>query len=124
MPLGSDRFDLNATLAAMGQALNALICHALFDAALHGIFVAAVVGLIGYLLFRRGGRFGKPLIAVAKKLSIFCAVLALPGVASLITQGQLPPVGVFHFSSLGFVVFWGLISLHLSAEEMNFQWFS
>ncbi|SRR5579875_2630763 len=119
-----ERFNLDATLAALGQAAGALVCHALFDAAVHGLAVAAAVAAVGLLIARRQSRLGRPLLAAGRKLGIFCAALAVPGLISLLTSGRLPPVGVFHFSSLGFVVFWSLISLHLSAEEMNFQWFS
>jgi hypothetical protein len=124
MPVGADRFDLDATLAAISQACTALFCHALFLAALHGLAVAAVVGISGYFIATRGVRFGKPLVAVSRKLFIFCGVLTVPGLGALLFSGHLPPVGVFHFSSLGFIVFWSVISLHLSAEEMNFQWYS
>lgn len=124
MPTGSERFDLDATLAAIGQALQAIICHAVFDAALHGIAVALVVGACGFFLVKRQKRFGRPLMAAARKLMIFCTFLLIPGFASLLLAGHLPPVGVFQVSSLGFIVFWCVISLHLSAEEMNFQWFS
>jgi predicted branched-subunit amino acid permease len=122
--MGAEKFDLNATVSAIGQACTALFCHALFDAALHGLAVALTVGLVGLILSQRRQRFGKPLMAVSAKLAMFCAALLLPGLIALITSGHLPAVGVFQFSSLGFVVFWGLISLHLSAEEMNFEWFS
>lgn len=124
MPYGADKFNLDATLGALWQACSALVCHALFDAALHGLAVAMLVGILGLIAARRGQRFGKPLQAVCKKLSLFCLLLMIPGALALLTCGHLPPVGVFQFSSLGFVVFWGLISLHLSAEEMNFEWFS
>lgn len=122
--MGAEKFNLDATVTAVGQACTALFCHALFDAALHGLAVALAVGLVGLVFTQRRKRFGKPLLAVSAKLAMFCAVLTLPGIIALATAGHLPPVGVFQFSSLGFVVFWGLISLHLSAEEMNFEWFS
>lgn len=124
MPVGADKFNLDATLSAIAQACTALFCHALFDAAWHGFAVALLVGLAGFLLHKRKQRFGKPLIAVCRKLSAFCLVLTIPGIISLVTSGRLPPVGVFQFSSLGFLVFWSFVSLHLSAEEMNFEWYS
>jgi hypothetical protein len=62
-------------------------------------------------------------MSVGKRLSIFCALLMLPGIFSLIFAGGLPSTGVFSINSLGFIVFWSLICVHLSAEEMNYQWF-
>jgi len=123
MPPGVEPFNLDQTLISFGQALRAVVCHVWFDAALHGLLMALLLGLAGFVLYKRRTRFGKPLMAVCRRLSLFCLVLMLPGGLALATSGQLPPTGVFHISSLGFLAFWSLICLHLSAEEMNFQWF-
>jgi len=123
MPFGQDNFDLQATMSGAGQALGAIVCHIGFEAALHGLAFALVLGLAGLILARRGQKFGRPLMAVCGKLSLFCLVLMSPGVIALLVSGGLPSTGTFEITSLGFIVFWSLISLHLSAEEMNFQWF-
>lgn len=120
---GTENFDLHATLEACGQAAGAIICHVFFQAALHGLIMALGVGLVGFILNQRGSRPGKPLLNVCGKLSIFCLIVMIPGIISLILQHKLPDVGVYNVNSLGFIVFWTLICLHLSAEEMNFQWF-
>ena len=119
----AEPFNLDAFLASVWQALNALVCHVWFDAAVHGMAMAAAIAIAGIILHKRGLRFGVPLLSVGKKLAIFCLFLLAPGALSLITHGKLPDAGVFNVSSLGFIAFWSLISLHLSAEEMNFQWF-
>jgi len=123
MPFGQDKFDLQATINGTGQALGAIVCHIGFEAALHGLAFALVLGLAGLILAGRGQKFGRPLMAVCAKLSLFCLVLMSPGVIALLVSGGLPSTGTFEITSLGFIVFWSLISLHLSAEEMNFQWF-
>ena len=124
MPTGQERFDLDACLNSLREGLSAVVCHVAFDAAVHGLMFAAMLGLIGLVLSRQGHRFGRPLIAVCRKLSVVCVVLALPGGIAYAVSGHLPSTGSFQISSLGLIVFWTLISLHMSAEEMNFQWFS
>ncbi len=121
--MNHEAFDLAGTLSGAGQALGAIVCHIGFQAALHGLAFALVLGLLGLVLARRGQRFGKPLIAVCGKLSLFCLALMIPGGVALVVSGGLPSTGTFEITSLGFIVFWSLIGLHLSAEEMNFQWF-
>lgn len=116
-------FDLNATMASVEQAFTALICHIGFDAALHGLFMAVIIGIIGLWMFASKKKFGKPLLWVCAKLTIFCGVLMVPGLISLAMSGKLPTTGNLSVTSLGFIVFWSLICLHLSAEEMNFEWF-
>jgi MYXO-CTERM domain-containing protein len=123
MPFGQEKFNLDSALAGAWQAFQAVVCHIGFEAALHGLAFAVVLGLAGLVFIRRRQRFGRPLLAVCWKLSLFCLVLMLPGVLTLVLSGQLPPTGTLKISSLGFMAFWSLISLHLSAEEMNFQWF-
>ncbi len=123
MPGQLEHFNLDATLALVGQAFAALICHIGFDAAYHGLIFAALIGVSGIIMGARGLRFGKPLVAVCKKLSLFCVLLITPGLLCLAITGQLPSTGTFQISSAGFIAFWSLICLHLSAEEMNYQWF-
>jgi hypothetical protein len=118
-----DKFDLQATLDAAGTAFQAVCCHIFFDAALHGIVIAALLGIVGAILWKRKQRFGRPLVMVSKKLAIACSIMALPGIISLALSKELPPTGAFHINSLGFILFWSWICLHLSAEEMNFEWF-
>ncbi|HEY9869204.1 MAG TPA: hypothetical protein V6D08_08560 [Candidatus Obscuribacterales bacterium] len=123
MPFGQEKFNLDSALASAWQAFQAVVCHIGFEAALHGLAFAFLLGLAGLVFIRRGQRFGRPLVAVCFKLSLFCLVLMLPGVMALVLSGRLPATGTLKISSLGFIVFWSLISLHLSAEEMNFEWF-
>lgn len=119
----SEHFDLQATVDAVYQAIIGLICHIGFDAGVHGLILALIIGLTGLILTQKKTRFGKPLIAVFRKLALFCAIMMLPGIVALAVEHQLPSTGVLHVSSLGFIAFWSLITLHLSAEEMNYQWF-
>lgn len=119
----SEGFNLHETIQAIGQAFQAVICHVFFDAALHGLAIAAIFAVLGVILLKGRPKIGKPFIAVSKRLAIFCAVLIVPGLISLAVQGHLPSTGVFAINSLGFIIFWSLICVHLSAEEMNFQWF-
>lgn len=119
----SEGFNLHETIQAIGQALQAVICHMLFDAALHGLAMAAIFALLGFILFKWKIRFGKPFIAVGKRLGLACGILLIPGLISLAIAGHLPNAGLFNINSLGFICFWSLVCVHLSAEEMNFQWF-
>jgi hypothetical protein len=119
----SEGFNLHQTIEAIGQAFQAVVCHVFFDAALHGLAIAAIFALLGVILLKSKPKIGKPFISVGKRLSILCAVLLVPGLISLALQGQLPSTGVFSINSMGFICFWSLICVHLSAEEMNFQWF-
>jgi ABC-type transport system involved in cytochrome c biogenesis permease component len=124
MEFASENFNLHATLTAISQAVVAVVCHMLFMWALHGLGLAAIVAVIGLILFKRGHRFGAPLMHVARRTAIFCAVVCLPGVVWLAAFGKLPDAGVFNFNSLGLIGFWSLIYLHLSAEEINHRQFS
>jgi hypothetical protein len=119
----SATFSFQQTVDAVMQALGAIVCHVVFDAGLHGLFMALIVGAIGYVCYIRGAKQGRPLLNVCKKLSIFCVSIMIPGFISLITTHQLPPVGVYNVHSIGFICFWSLICLHISAEEMNHQFF-
>jgi hypothetical protein len=114
----SANFDLHATIQAVQQAIVAVTCHMLFSFALHGLFLAFVVAALGFLLAIGKHRFAPSLIKVAQRTSIFCLLLALPGIASLIFFGKLPDAGVFNFNSVGLICLWSLIYLHLSAAEI------
>lgn len=120
---GSETFNLSKTIASIEQAIYAVVGNIIFAAALHGLTMAIVVLSVGSIFFARKQRFGKPLMAVGTRVALICLVLMAPGTIALITSGHLPPAGVFNVSSLGFIVFWSLVLLHLSAEEMNHQWF-
>jgi hypothetical protein len=120
---GSETFNLHETLLTIGQAFQAVVCHVLFDAALHGLAMSALFAVIGFIAWKRKQKFGQPFIKVGRRLSIFCVLLMIPGILCLIFSGGLPSTGVFSINSMGFIAFWSLICVHLSAEEMNYQWF-
>jgi hypothetical protein len=115
----SEKFDLHTTLKAIGQAGLAVVCHMVFKFALHGLFMAVLLAVIGAILLRKSHRFGPPLLVVARRVAIVCLFLCLPGASALVLYGSLPPAGVFNINSIGFVCLWSLICLHLSAEEIN-----
>jgi len=119
----SATFSFQHTVDSVMKALGAIFCHVVFDAGLHGLFMALIVGAIGYACHLRGAKQGKPLMNVCRKLSLFCLALMIPGFISLLTTHALPPVGVYNVHSIGFICFWSLICLHISAEEMNYQFF-
>jgi len=121
--LGSN-FNLHATLNAIGQAIVAVVCHILFTWALHGLALAVVILVAGYVLVRKQHKFGVPLLQVARRMGIFCSVVCLPGCFWLVAFGKLPDAGVFNFNSVGLIGLWSLIYLHLSAEEINHRQFS
>jgi hypothetical protein len=98
----SSTFSFQQTVDAVMQALGAIVCHVVFDAGLHGLFMALIVGAIGYACHLRGAKQGKPLLNVCKKLSIFCLAIMIPGFISLITTHSLPPVGVYNIHLVSF----------------------
>lgn len=113
------KFDFSETLAAIGQAAMAVICHMVFMFAAHGLFMAFLLAVAGAFFLVRRHHFGPPLLRVARRLGIVCGVLALPGALCIAFWGGLPSAGVFNVNSLGFICAWSLICLHLSAEEIN-----
>lgn len=117
-------FSLHATLDAVGQAMAGILCHMFFISALHGLGLSLALALVGASLRVKGHRFGVPLLAVARRFSILCLIVMLPGVISLLTTGKLPPAGVFNVNSIGFIVFWGMVLTHMIGEEMNHEWFA
>jgi hypothetical protein len=121
--LMEDSFNLHQTIVAIQQAMLGVICHMVFDFAVHGLAMALTVGAIGFVLNARKNRFGKPLINVCRKLSIFTLLLASPGAIAFFILGHLPATGVYNVNSIGFIIFWSLLCLHLSAEEMNYCFF-
>ena len=120
---GTEHFDLASTVDAVTSGVVALVCRVGFDAAVHGLIVAFIIAAIGVVLANRKHRYGKPLLAVFKKIVIFCMILGLPGVIALVSSGKLPPVNNLVLSSVGLIGFWALVTLHLCMEEMNFQYF-
>lgn len=114
---------MNATVDAVLNAFRIIACSVFFQAAVHGLILALAIGVVGVIFVRQNRPTGKPLIAVFKKLALFCGVLAIPGLISLITSGGLPVPGEMQINSFGLFVFWSLVIAHLCMEEMNFEWF-
>ena len=119
----TETFDLGATMSVVWQALNAVVCTIGFQAATHGLVLALMMVIYGWFAQQRSRREGKPLIVVARKLCIFCGILAVPGLIALSTSGHLPPVNQLKLSSFGLFGFWSLVIAHLCLEEMNYEWF-
>jgi len=124
METGSENFNLHATLQSIGQAMVAVVCHMLFAWALHGLVLAGLVAIVGSILYTRKHPYGVSLLYVARRTAIFCACVCVPGTIWFVMNGKLPDAGVFNFNSLGFIGFWSLIYLHLSAEEINHRQYS
>jgi len=118
-----DKFDFQATLNAVGNAVVSVICHILFDFAMVGLGVAAVLAVLGFVMGQRKHRFEKRFYTVAKNISLACLGMALPGIGCLIFTGHLPESGVYVNFSLGFLVLWSMVTIYLCAEEMNYEWF-
>lgn len=115
----SDKFDLHATLQAIGQAATAVVCHMLFEFAMYGLLMAVLLAIAGAFYLSKQHRFGRPLITVSRRVATTCLILSLPGAWTLVFYGSLPSAGVFNVSSIGFICAWSLIFLHLSAEEIE-----
>ena len=123
-PIGQDmeKFDLQSTVSDVWNAVGAVICHILFDAAIQGFLLAGIILIAGLVLFKKGHRFGKPLLFVARRIGLVCVFLTFPGIACYFISGKLPDAGVYNINFLGFDVFWLMVCTWLCAEEMNFQW--
>ena len=119
METSTDNFNLQQTLATIGQAMQAVFSHMLFDFALHGLILALVLAIIGFYFLQNKHPYGLPIIRVSKRLSVFCLVFALPGILYLTIHHCLPNAGVFSFNSIGILCFWAWVSAHLAAEEVN-----
>ena len=115
-----DSFNLHQTVIAVQQAIFAVVCHMIFDFAMHGLLLALALGCAGLLLRARGNRYGKPLINVSRRVSLLCMILALPGAMAFLVMHHLPPTGVYNVNSIVFIIFWSLLCVHQSAEEMNY----
>lgn len=119
----AEKFDFHQTVGEVWQAASAVIGHCLFDAAKNGFVLAFIIACVALFLSRTKHRFTKPLFAVARRLSLVCAVVAVPGVLYLLFTGKLPNSGNYNVTDLGYIVWWSMVSVHMCAEEMNFQWF-
>jgi len=119
-----EKFDFQATLRSVGEAVVSVICHILFDFALVGIAVAAVLATCALVLSKRKHHFARPFYVVARRIATACAALAVPGLAYLVFTGHLPDSGVYLNFSFGFLVLWSMVTIYLCAEEMNFEWFT
>jgi len=119
METSADSFNLHQTLATIGQAMQSVFSHMLFDFALHGFILAVVLAALAALLIRRKHAYGPPIMKVAKRIAAFCFLFAIPGSLYLIIHHHLPDAGVFSFNSIGLLGFWSLICTHLVAEEIN-----
>ncbi|CAN5618171.1 hypothetical protein BH11CYA1_BH11CYA1_18550 [soil metagenome] len=118
-----DNFSYSETVKTVQEAVVNIFCRIIFDWAVHGLVVALVLLIVGLVLLSRKNRLSKPFFGVAKKLGIFCSIVAAPGLITLATSGSLPPVGVYNVNSLGFLCLWSLICAHMLGEETNYQWF-
>lgn len=123
------KFDFQATLSAVGNAFYAVVCHIIFDFALHGMAIAAILALVASSLSSRKHRFVRPFFSLARRISMVCGALMIPGLIAIAITGHLPDTGVYSLgfskgiSSLGFIVFWSMVTIYLSAEELNHEWF-
>jgi hypothetical protein len=114
-----DSFNLHKTLATIWQAMQSVFCHMLFDFALHGFILVLILAIVGAVLLKRKHAYGPAVMQVAKRITVFCLILAIPGGLYLIIHHHLPDAGVFSFNSVGLLCFWSLICTHLVAEEIN-----
>jgi hypothetical protein len=53
METSTDSFNLQQTLATVGQAMQAVFSHMLFDFALHGLLLAFILTVLGFYLKKR-----------------------------------------------------------------------
>ena len=114
-------FNLDSALTMLGQGLYAVVGHICFEAGLYGLFTALLIAVSGCVT--RLTRYGLPLLVVSRKLAVFCSILIAPGTIILATTHQLPATGAFQVTPVAFIIFWSWISLHLAAEEFNFEFF-
>jgi hypothetical protein len=119
-----EKFDFQATVRSVGEAVVSVICHILFDFAIVGICVAIVLSICAVVLKGRNHHFARPFFVVSRSIATACAVLAVPGCGFLLATGHLPESGVYLNFSFGFLVLWSMVTIYLCAEEMNFEWFS
>ena len=100
METGTETFNLHKTIEAIGQAMQAILCHMLFDFALHGLLMAIVLVTLSIYLLKRKHAYAVSVRRVAKRITIFCLLLAIPGGLSLVLRHSLPAAGVFNFNSI------------------------
>ncbi len=112
-------FNLHQTIDTITKAIEAVICHMLFDFALHGIVISIALVIIAAYLSSHKHPYAASMLRVAKRILIFCLFVAMPGALSLLINRHLPDAGVFNFNSIGLLSFWSLISVHLVFEEIN-----
>jgi hypothetical protein len=112
-------FNLHQTIDTITTAFEAVICHMLFDFAVHGFVMAFILALIAAFLSSRKSLYAMCIFRVVKRISIFSLLVSVPGLLSLIINRHLPNAGVFNFNSIGLLSFWSLISVHLVFEEIN-----
>lgn len=117
-----DDFSFADTVHKVQEAAVNIFCRIIFDWAAHGLAVAAILLIAGFILLQRKHRLAGPFMAVGRKLAIFCAIVAAPGLITLATTGSLPPVGVYTGSTLAFLSLWSLTCAHMLGEETNYQW--
>jgi hypothetical protein len=112
-------FNLHQTIGIITKAIEAVVCHMLFDFAIHGIVMAIILVIIAAYLASRKHLYAGCILRVSRRISIFSLLVSVPGVLSLIINRHLPDAGVFNFNSIGLLSFWSLICVHLVFEEIN-----
>lgn len=123
MDTTTEPFSLEATCKAVADAFAIIVASVGFQVATAGLAVALVIGVLGLIALSQHKKTGRPLLVVTRKLAIFCGLLSLPGLITLLTAGRLPPVNQLSLHPLGLLGFWSLVTAHLCMEEMNFEWF-
>jgi heme A synthase len=116
-----EHFSLKDTMHTVMDAAYSVFCHIIFDWAAHGLIVAVILIIISFVLASRQHRLAKPFMAIGRRLAIFSAIVAAPGLFTLVTSGKLPAVGVYNINSIGYLCFWSLICAHALGEESNYQ---
>lgn len=116
-------FDLAQTIASLILGLEAVFCNIWLMAGIHGLVFAFIIGIIGLTFRIRKSKFAYPLLHAFRKMIFLCLLLGSPGLIYLAFNGKVPSTGTFSINSLGYAVFWSMISLHLCAEQVNFEWF-
>jgi hypothetical protein len=116
-----EHFSFKDTLHTVLDAAYSVFCHIIFDWAAHGLVVAGILVLVSLVLASRQHRLAKPFMAIGRRLAVFSAIVAAPGLVTLATSGKLPLVGVYNINSIGYLCFWSLICAHALGEESNYQ---
>ena len=119
LQMETSSFNLHQTIDIITKAMEAVVCHMLFDFAIHGIVMSIILVSIAAYLTSRKSNYAISIRRVSKRILIFSLLVAIPGSVSLIVNRHLPDAGVFNFNSIGLLSFWSLISVHLVFEEIN-----